>query len=109
MIDVKYGQLSPVAFERYFTFLVGKMYKILPMKEENCETLEQYIESLQVELIGNRDLVDVLVEEPMFISLLNIIQYFISNEYDVKLCKREVFRAISLIEQINTKYFKGGN
>lgn len=108
MIEVKYGQLSPVTFERYFNFLVGKMYKILPMKEENCETLHQYIESLQVELIGNGDLVNILVEEPMFISLLNIIQFFISNEFNVRVCKREVFRAISLIEQINAKYFKGG-
>ncbi len=106
MIEIKYGELPKKSLERYFKFLVNKVYKILPMKEEKCDTLKQYLESLQVELIGNSELLSFLTDEPQFISLLNIIQYLITCEYDNKACKREVFKAIKLIESINSKYFK---
>lgn len=106
MIEIKYGELSKRSLERYFKFLINKVYKILPMKEEKCDTLKQYLESLQVELIGNSELLEFLVDEPQFISLLNIIQYLISCEYDNQVCKREVFKAIKLIENINSKYFE---
>lgn len=106
MIEVKYGELSKKSLQRYCKFLINKVYKILPMKEEKCDTLKQYLESLQVELIGNSQLLEFLVDEPQFISLLNIIQYLISDNYDNKVCKREVFKAINLIEEVNKKYFK---
>lgn len=107
-IQVKYGELSNQSLFNYFNFLVGKFYKILPLKEHDCKTLAEYLESLQIELVGNYGLLGVLKDEPQFISLLNIIQYFIENEFDVKTCKREVFRAIRILESINKKYFKEG-
>lgn len=106
MIEVKYGELPKKSLEEYSKYLINKVYKILPMKEENCQTLTQYLEGLQVELIGNSELVTLLSNEPKFISLLNIIQYLISQDYDNKMCKREVFKAINLIENISQKYFK---
>lgn len=106
MIEVKYGELPKKSLEEYAKYLINKVYKILPMKEENCKTLTQYLEGLQVELIGNSELITILSNEPKFISLLNIIQYLISQDYDNKMCKREVFKAINLIENISSKYFK---
>lgn len=105
MIKVDYGELSNQSLENYFKFLIGKVYKILPLKEQDNNTLSTYLESLKVELVGNYELLEILKNEPQFISLLNIIQYFISNEFDVRVCKREVFRAIRIIESINEKYF----
>lgn len=109
MIEVKYGYLSEKSFKRYFEFLVGRVYKILPMREEDCDTLKDYIKGLQIELLGSSQLYEVLIEEPKFISLLNIIQYLISSEYDISTCKQEVFKAIKLINEINKKYFKGAD
>lgn len=108
MIKVEYGELSKRSLENYYTFLVGKFYKILPLKEERSETLREYISSLSCEVIGNSYLLNDLKYDPKFISLLNILQYFINEEYDVKSCKREVFKAIKLIEDINKQYFKEG-
>ena len=45
MIDVKYGLLPKENFFRYFEFLINKTYKILPLKEENSDTLKSYLES----------------------------------------------------------------
>jgi hypothetical protein len=108
MIEVKYGLLPKENFCRYFEFLINKTYKILPLKEEKSDTLKSYLESYQRELIGNMDLVALLVKEPKFITVLNTIQYLISEEYSDKVCKREVFKCIRILEEINEKYFKEG-
>ena len=109
MIEVKYGLLPKENFCRYFEFLINKTYKILPLKEENSDTLKSYLESYLRELIGNTELVSVLVNEPKFVPVLNTIQFLISEEYSDKICKREVFKCIRILEEINEKYFKEGD
>ena len=105
MIEVKYGLLPHKIFCNYFDFLINKTYKILPMKEENSLTLKSYLESYQRELIGNKELVGVLVDEPQFITVLNIIQFLISEEYTNEVCKKEVFKCIRILQKIKNKYF----
>ena len=109
MIEVKYGVIPKESINRYFKFLIDKTYKILPLKEENSETLNEYLDSYLCELIGNKDLVPILVNEPKFITVLNTLEYLISEEYSVKTCKREVFKCIHILEEINTKYFEDGD
>lgn len=109
MIEVKYGLIPKESFCNYFEFLINKTYKILPLKEEKSKTLKSYLESLLRELLGNKELVTILVEEPQFITVLNTMQFLISEEYTVKVCKKEVFKCIRILEEINSKYFKGGD
>lgn len=109
MIEVKYGLIPKESFCNYFKFLINKTYKILPLKEENSETLKSYLESYLRELIGNQSLVSILVEEPRFITVLNTMQYLITEEYSAKTCKKEVFKCIRILEDINKKYFEGGD
>lgn len=109
MIEVKYGMIPKKSFCNYFKFLINKTYKILPLKEENSNTLKSYLESYLRELIGNKELVTLLVNEPKFITLLNTLQYLISEEYSVKVCKKEVFKCIKILEELNKKYFDGGD
>lgn len=106
MIEVKYGLIPKENFCNYFKFLINKTYKILPLKEENSKTLQSYLESYLRELIGNKELVSILVDEPKFISIMNILQFLISEEYSVKVCKKEVFKCIRILEEINKKYFE---
>ena len=105
MIEVKYGLLPHNSFCNYFDFLINKTYKILPMKEENSLTLKSYLESYQRELICNKELVGVLVDEPQFITVLNTIQFLISEEYTNEVCKKEVFKCIRILQKIKNKYF----
>lgn len=109
MIEVRYGLIPKENFCNYFEFLINKTYKILPLKEEKSETLKSYLESLLRELLGNKELVSLLVDEPRFITVLNTMQYLISEEYTIKICKKEVFKCIIILEEINSKYFKGGD
>lgn len=105
-VKINYAELDERAFQNYFQYMIGKIYKILPMKEEDCKTLTSYLESLKVEMIGSYGLYRQLVEEPQFMSALNIVEYLIDNEFDTAVCKREVFKAIRCIENVNKKYFR---
>lgn len=106
MIEVNYGALPKESFCNYFNFLINKTYKILPMKEEGSKTLKAYLESFLRELVGNQKLVSTLVNEPQFITVLNTIQYLISEEYTIDVCRKEVFKCIRILEHINKKYFE---
>lgn len=104
-IRTKYGDIQSRNYQKYFELLVGKTYKILPMYEENSPTLRNYLESYDRELIGNTDLLDILKNEPQFITLLNTIQYLIDETYSIDVCKKEVFKCIHILKSINNKYF----
>lgn len=105
MIDVKYGQIPNELFNNYLKYLINKMFKVLPMKEHEVKSLNSYLRSLQIELIGSTELIGVLKNDPQFLSLMNTIQFFIDNEYDNKTCKREVFKCIHILEDLQKKYF----
>jgi hypothetical protein len=104
-VKIDYAELDESVFQNYFQYMIGKIYKILPMKEEGCKTLTSYLESLKIEMIGSYGLYRQLMEEPQFMTALNIVEYLIDNDYDNAICKREVFKAIRCIENINKKYF----
>lgn len=85
----------------YFKTLVNGFFKILPMKEGGEESLPVYMRSLQVELVGCRNLISFIHDDPSYITILSILEYLIGNpECTVKEVKREVFRAISIINRI---------
>ena len=104
MIQTKYYAIPNAYFGNYFKFLIGRVWKILPMSEEDSAHLKEYMESLQRELIGNMNLVEDLKYDGYFITLLNKIEYLISEEYSHEICRKEVFECISIIEKISNKY-----
>lgn len=108
MINLKFGEMPDQSFNTYFDYLIGKTYKILPMREEKCPTLEKYLENYERELIGNKELITVLSDEPRFITVISTIQYLIDSEYSTDVCRKEVFKCIRILEEIKNKYFAGG-
>lgn len=107
MIQTNYGVIPDELFGNYLTFLIGKFYKILPMFENNDETLHNYLESLQRELIGNTQLISELKYDSNFLTLLNTIEYFIQSDIDQSVYKKEVFKCISIVKKLQEK-LKGG-
>lgn len=106
-VQVDYAELDEKAFHNYFKYMIGKIYKILPMSEEGCSTLVSYLESLKIEMLGSYSLYRQLMEEPQFMTALNIVEYLINNsDCEHEVCKREVFKAIRCIESVNKKYFE---
>lgn len=87
----------------YLDALVGKIYKILPMKEDGAEFLPQYIDWRIREMTSFRDFVQVVGEDADFLSLI-LIMNSISTQEDVSSVRHDVFEAISLCKKLRRKY-----
>src|SRR3990170_3254792 len=99
MIKTKYQEIPNQYFANYFNFLIGKVWKILPMSEQKNIYLKDYMESLQRELIGNMNLVEDLKYDGYFITLLNKIEFLINEEYNHDVCRKEIFESIEIIKK----------
>jgi hypothetical protein len=83
----------------YLQKLIGRIFKILPLREENYDTLSDYISSLLVELHGNEQ----LINDVDFYRLNGILEYLRTNNDDLRLVKREVFNCINIITAIQER------
>ena len=97
-------ELPPALVGNYLDSLVNRFFKILPIKESGEPSLNEFMSSLQAELIGCRDLMEDLHHDAMYMSLLSVLQYLIDNDCDVKVVKREVFKSISLLKKLKQRY-----
>lgn len=93
----------------YFEILVNQFFKILPMRENGEDSLPVYLESLRSELLGCNHIIMELNHDPLFLSLISILQYLIdSPDITVRETKREVFKAISICNRIKAQVRNGG-
>lgn len=106
MIETIVGvSVEPELLQNYFRALVNRFFKILPIREQNEESLVVYMTSLQSELLGCREFICVIKNDPEYLTLLSILQYLIDNpSISVRETKREVFRAISICNKLKAKY-----
>lgn len=89
----------------YLHTLVNLFFKILPIWESGESSLNTYMRSLQLELIGCKEFIGAISYDPMFLSLISILQYLIDTpECEIRVVKREVFRAISICNKLKSKY-----
>jgi hypothetical protein len=104
MIKVNYELLDEKCFNNYLDYLISSFFKILPISENESDTLKEYLESLLIELSGNISLIEKIKYDGQFLSLLGTIQYFIDNNCTHKIYKREIFKCISILEKLQIKY-----
>lgn len=109
MINTKVGiPMAENVIENYFKTLVNRFFKILPIREAGEQSLPVYIQSLQFEMLGCKELVTELHDDSNFLTLLSILQYIYDNpECPVSDVKREVFRAISICNKLEARYAEG--
>lgn len=91
----------------YFKRLVNQFFKILPIRENEHESMPAYLSSLQAELLGCKSFIPELCTDPSFLSLLSILQYLIDYpECSVREVRREVFHSISICNKLKALYVK---
>lgn len=91
---------------QYINKLIGRFYKILPLKESGEASLEKYMTSLLREMLGCCELIAELRFDDRYLSLLSILQYHIDNNADVTTVKSDVFKSISMLKQLQSKHEK---
>lgn len=96
MLDKYGGNINNLTLKKYFQNLINRIYKILPMAEENSETLDEYVCNLMKELCGGEKL---LLDSDIFIELINNLETF-TLPYNLNMIKSQVFHCINLCEKI---------
>lgn len=97
--------ITRCSLRNYMRNLVDRFFKILPLWEENEETLPIYLDSMLIELSGFRSMMFALHHDHDFVTLIAIVQYLIDNpETSSRTVRREIFRAISICNKLSAKY-----
>jgi len=104
MIHTKYKPISEQLCENYMSILIDGIFKILPLKEENNPTVEEYISSLISEMVGFKNIVDVINNDGRYLKVICSLES-IMNCTNIVFCKKEIFKCINIIDKLKYKYF----
>lgn len=91
--------MDNISLQDYFKNLIGRLWKILPLKEQQCLTLDKYLFNLRLELMGGDEL---LIKSGLFIELLNNLEILTTME-NKEQYKPQIFRCINICEKIIVK------
>ena len=91
----KYGYIADEHFKKYINSIVGKIYAILPMKEEGVPTVEEYISSLNRELIEN---INVFKQSECVLSVVCLLNNIIDEE-DHSIYRKEVLHCCNIMSK----------
>jgi hypothetical protein len=88
----------------YLEISKNRVFKILPLFEENNEGLSRYVESLLFELYGLQNVISGVKESYNYLSLLcgleSISTEISTKEKNLKFIRSEIFKLIGLIKKI---------
>jgi hypothetical protein len=100
-VKLKHGS---TVVQSYYETLKNRIFKILPLYEEENIGVSKYIHSLLFELGGVENLIEELNGDVEFISLLATLESLYDESLigrnNCPLVKREVFKCINIIERI---------
>ena len=97
-------RLSSEMIAKYMSNLTNRFYKILPIRENEPETLKDYVGSLLLEMIGCQSLIVTLDNDDRYLTLLSTLEYMKVHNMEIRDVRREVFRCIGVIKKLQEKY-----
>lgn len=105
-IDTKSGfELEPTLLSNYFDQLINRFFKILPIRESEEKSLPVYVERLQRELFGCKELIPAMCTDDLYLTLLSVLQFLIDHpDCPVRDVRREVFGAINICNKLKSQY-----
>ena len=89
----------------YFDKLIGKIFKILPMKESNIDSVQMCCMLLICELLGGKA---ILMNEPMIIELIFSLEAIMKST-DKGIYKPLIMKCIGICENLSYKFKEGDN
>jgi hypothetical protein len=98
----KYGELPNEMLVDYVDKMMGKVHKIYPLKENNVQTLNKYIESLLREFVNCEEVVFYFRDNQDFLQLISILESFLNQE-DMSAYRSDWLKAKNIIERMQSK------
>lgn len=89
----------------YIKYLIDKLFSVLYTYENSRDTLSSHIESIIIELRGNKELISKIKYDPKFVTLISTLVFLSENNCEHKTVKKEVFKCIDIVEKLNKQYF----
>ena len=99
-MKTKYGLISNITVEISLDSYIDKIFKILPMREEKCPTLTIYIQGLIREFLGNSSLMEGLLYEKDFLSLIGTLENLIDDDLPFDEFRSDVFKSITIVKKM---------
>lgn len=97
MIETKFGKIENDDVKSQYDSMIGKVFKVLHLKEEGCETLDKYVDSLSRKFFGASRL--YFREENL--SVVHILSGMDIDSHS--LLRSDVFEIIKIIESIKER------
>lgn len=97
MIETKFGEIENVTVKNQYDSMIGKVFKVLHLKEEGCETLDKYVDSLCRKFFGASKL--YFKEENL--SMVHILSGMDIDSHS--LLRSDIFEVIRIIESIKER------
>lgn len=94
MVKTIYGKVENKDIYDNFNFMIGKVFKIIYLKEEDCKTLDIYIKSLSRKFIG----ISKMYYRKESLSIVNILNGIELDDH--KTLRSDVFEIIDVINII---------
>lgn len=96
--------MSPVV---YIHNVTGRVFKLLTMKEQEARGEQtffaDYLDSLSVDMLGAAETFPALGTDDDYIVVTNIINFLKHHDASLKATKREVFKALRLLNRIEER------
>ena len=104
-LRTKYGASIPKELLiQYFGRLTNKIFVLLPMKESNCETLQDHLKYMSAELAGGNE---ILYKDVLFLELLFNLEAINLFMDDFISYRSQVLKCTNLCRKIVNKIEKG--
>ena len=93
----KYGDYSSDSFASYKQSLIDRVWCLIPLREEECATIQKNVERLNRELNG---LLDVQgVNDKYIITVIHLLENSLHEE-DFTIYRSDILRCCELIKKI---------
>ena len=98
-MDTKYGTLSPVLFNEYCTNLRNRVWQLLPLKQEQCPTINNNIERINREILGIAEIIEYTQCKSQLMTVTGLLEHLM-HEDNFKLYRSDVLRCCRLINDL---------
>lgn len=101
MVETKYGNEDKDVIVNNIKRLIGQVYRLLPLREENLDW-QKPLETIIVELKGMRRIIDEEQNKITFFSLICKLEglFSLTSDLQFQLYRRTIFEIIGLLNRV---------
>lgn len=93
----KYGDYTDQSFTQYKQSLINRIWCLIPLREEKCETIDKNVERLNREIHGLADVMDG--DSSYLLSVIHLLENAVHEE-DFTAYRADILRCCEIISSL---------